>query len=261
MGIAGGAAITAAAAIGSAAMSSSAIGSASSAQQSEDNAAIAQQQGQLAQEQANEAPYLETGSGALAQLSSLYGINTPTTSASGASAAGYSANQSTPTGTYTNAAGGSSTTNPDASFYLSPDYNFTLTQGLQGLTAAGAATNGTQNGAQQEAEISYAGNLASGQYDQYVSNLQGLAGLGASASSSVNQATAGTSNAISSTEQTAGSNEASSDLAQGTTDASLLSNLSSTAQKYLTSSTPSASMGGLGTATGAAGYTPATGGF
>lgn len=230
MGIAAGAAaITAAGAIGGAVISSQASGKASKAQQSADNAAIAQQQSQLAQEQANQAPYLETGSGALAQLSSLYNINTPATAPSNASATGYSANQGTPTGSYTNAAGGQSSVNPDASFYLSPDYNFALTQGLQGLTATGAASNGTQNGAQQKAEIAYAGNLASGQYANYVSNLQNLAGLGANAATNTNSSTAGTSNSISSTQQTQGSNAASSYLGQGTIDAGLLSGLTSNA--------------------------------
>ena len=232
MGVAAGvAAVGAAGAIGGAVMQSNNLGSASKAQQASDNAAIQQQQAQLAQEQANEAPYLETGSGALAQLSKLYGISTPGGDPSSASSTGYSANQGTPGGTYTNAAGGASTVNPDASFYLSPDFNFTLQQGLNGLTAQGAATNGTQNGAQQKAEIAYAGNLAAGQYSNYVNSLQALAGLGANASSNLNSTSSNTANSISSTQQTQGSNAASSYLGQGTIDAGLLSNLTAPATK------------------------------
>lgn len=236
MGIVGGvAAVGAAGAIGGALISSSAAGSAANKQQSEDQAAIAQQQTQLAQEQANEAPYLESGSGALAKLNALYGVSTPTVAATGASAAGMAANSGTATGSYKNAAGGASTVNPDASFYLSPDFNFNLTQGLKGLTAQGAATSGLDNGAQQKAEIQYAGNLASENYNQYVTNLQNLAGLGASAAGQVNNATSTTSGNISSTQQTAGSNASASTLAQGQIDAGLLSNLTNTATGYLNS--------------------------
>lgn len=170
---------------------------ANNAQQKGDQEAISQQQSQLAQEQSNEAPYLETGSGALGQLAGLYGISTPTTAAGNASSAGFSANSGAPSaGGFTNAAGGSSTADPNASFYLSPDYNFTLTQGLKGLTASGAATNGTDNGATDKAEIAYAGNLASGQYDNYKAGLMSLAGMGGQSASNTNQSTAGTSNEL-----------------------------------------------------------------
>ena len=247
------AAIGAAGAIGGAVISSQASGAASKAQQSSDNAAIAQQQAQLQQEQTqlgqdqlNQEPYLETGSGALAQLSRLYGINTPQVAglngANNASAIGTKANQGTPGGAFTNAAGGASGVNPNASFYLSPDYNFTLTQGLKGLTAAGAATNGTDNGAQQKAEIQYAGNLASSQYGTYVNNLMNLAGIGAGAASSTNNAAnatlgtaAGTSNSISSADQTAGSNKAAATLGNGQIAGNTVNNLANLGGSFVSS--------------------------
>jgi hypothetical protein len=231
-----GAAIGAVAAVGSAVISSSASGSASSAQQGEDQASIAQQKAEQQQQQYNEAPYLETGAGALAQLSSLYGIQTPNVPAVNASAVGYAWNQGAPgAAANTNAAGGGSTVNPDASFYLSPDYNFALTQGLKGITASGAATNGTDNGATDKAEIAYAGNLASSQYSNYVSNLQNLAGVGQDAAAEVNTATGATSANASKAETTAGSNQAAADLGEGTTEVGALNNLAASSTQYLNS--------------------------
>ena len=236
-------------------LGSNANSNAASAQTSAYNNATALQAKEWQQEQQNEAPYMQAGSGALSQLSTLYGLNSAGS-----------------TGSYTNAAGGGSTVNPNASFYLSPDYNFALTQGLKGLTAQGAATNGTDNGATQKAEISYAGNLASGQYDNYKSGLMSLAGLGQSAASSTNAATSGTSANESSLTAQNGSNLASSYLGQGTIDKNLTSSLGGALSQYGPAAynyftQPSnqnfgqgASAGYTnGTATGAVGgYTPAT---
>lgn len=168
----------------------------------QDKEAVGNEQDQLSNEYSTESPYLETGAGALGQLASLYGISTPTTTGQNASTAGFGANTngagSTPG--FTNAAGGASTANPDASFYLSPDYNFALTQGLKGVTAQGAATNGTDNGATQKAEIQYAGNLASSNYQSYASNLLNLAGLGSTAAANTNNVTANTTTALADTQ-------------------------------------------------------------
>lgn len=234
MGIIGGvAAIGVAGSIGGSIISSNAAGKAANDQSASDNAAISQQQKEFNQEQANEAPYLQAGDGALGQLSTLYGLNAPSTAAGGAAGG-------------TNAAGGASTVDPNASFYLSPDYNFTLTQGLKGLTAQGAATNGTDNGATDKAEIAYAGNLAAGQYDNYKSGLMSLAGLGSSAAGSVNSSTAGTSNSISSADQTQGSNSSSAALGQGASNAGTVSNATSIAQQFLNSQTDSSSLATAG---------------
>lgn len=285
-----GAAIAAVGAVAGSAISSSAAGDASDAQQASSAAALAQQQQQFNTTQKNLQPWLTAGGGALGKLSTLYGLNTTSGTASGAfndnqpanvaagtnaiqaatsapttvtdayhqilgrdpDAAGlayfsnlplaqaisqiqgsaeakqyaasgatnpYSAQGVASTAAPAAAATGTSATSsvdPNADFYLSPDYQFQLTQGLKGLTAKGSATNGTNNGAQQKAEIDYAGNLASGQYQNYKNGLLSLAGLGSGASSTA--ATTGQSNANSQSAITtnAGNNLASSYLGQGT---------------------------------------------
>lgn len=217
MGIGAAAAgIAAAGAIGGSIIQSNAAGNAASAQEAGYNSAQQLQANEFNQELANEQPYMQAGTGALSQLSSLYGLNSPVGSAP----------------SYTNAAAGGSTVNPNSTFYLSPDYNFTLTQGLKGLTAAGAATNGTDNGATQKAEIAYAGNLASGQYDNYKSGLLSLAGLGQSAASGANAATAGTSANESSLAAQNGSNQASAYLGEGSIGSNLATSLGGIASQY-----------------------------
>lgn len=147
--------------------------------------------------------------------------------------------QSTAAG-YLNPAGGASTVDPNADFYKSPDYNFQLSQGLGGLTAKGAATNGTDNGATRKAEIDYAGNLASGQYQNYKNGLLTLAGLGGSSAgtsgylgqANANAQSAGYSN-IGSTLTSQGNATASSYLGQGAIAQKALTGLGSVAQQYL----------------------------
>ncbi|MDE2458613.1 MAG: hypothetical protein KGL20_05190 [Rhodospirillales bacterium] len=238
MGIGAAAAgIAAAGAIGGAVISSNATSSAANKQAAAYNNATQLQAAQWQQELANEQPYMDAGTGALNQLSTLYGLNSP----GGGS------------GNFTNAAGGGSTVNPNASFYLSPDYNFTLTQGLKGLTAQGAATNGTDNGATQKAEIAYAGNLASGQYDNYKSGLLSLAGLGQSAATGANYSTAGTSANESSLAAQNGSNQASAILGQGSIGSNLASSLAGIAAQYgpgIYNNLTTASSNGVGNAMG-----------
>lgn len=75
----------------------------------------------------------------------------------------------------------STSADPFASFYQSPDYNFKLGQGIAGVDAGGAARGMLDSGATRKAEITYAGNLASSQYDDYTNKLYQLAGLGQNA--------------------------------------------------------------------------------
>lgn len=174
------------------------------------------------------------------------GAVNPFTTAS-APAAGAAGSTATGTGAFTNAAGGASTVNPNASFYLSPDYNFQLSQGLGGLTAQGAATNGTNNGAQQKAEIAYAGNLASGEYQNYKNGLMSLAGLGTSANSTSAAAGQSNANSQSSILTNQGNNTASSYLGQGAIGSNLLTGLSS---NLTTNKTAYQNALGLGTGAG-----------
>jgi hypothetical protein len=96
-----------------------------------------------------------------------------------------------------------------SNFYNAPGYQFALQQGQQGVSRAAAAggnlySTGTLNQLDQNAQ-----GYASGQYNNYVSQLMGLAGLGASAT---NQTQAGAT--------TAGNNISANQLSAGNANAS-----------------------------------------
>lgn len=176
-------AIAAAGAIGGAAITAGASNKATNTQTSEFN-----------QTTANNKPFLDTGTAALTQLGSLYGLNP--------------GQSGTPSGNDQN-----------ASFYQSPDYQFTLGQGIKGIDAGAAAGGMLDSGATRKAEAEYAGNLASTQFNNYATRLQGLAGIGQSAAN--NQATQNT-NYANNISNLAG--------AQGQTDTNLLTSLAGQAQ-------------------------------
>ncbi|AVU02511.1 hypothetical protein ACQR5V_21355 [Xanthomonas oryzae pv. oryzicola] len=96
----------------------------------------------------NMQPYLNAGTGALNQLSQLNSGN-------------YS------------------------SFQESPDYQFTLQQGLQGLDRSAAARGSLYSGGQQADIMQYGQGLASQQYNNYYNKLASLAGQGQSAASAL----------------------------------------------------------------------------
>lgn len=121
-------------------------------------------------------PYLTTGASALNQLAGIYGLNTT------------DANGNTVKGTGT---GGN--VDPNATFYQSPDYQFQLSQGIKGTDAGAAARGMLDSGATRKAEIGYAGNLASSQFNTYAQRLASLAGVGQTA---VGQNAAGTTNYV-----------------------------------------------------------------
>ena len=111
-----------------------------------------------------------TPSNAVGQTASSTATGTPTATGSSTSGA-----------TYTNAAGGASNVDPNASFYLSPDYNFALQQGLNGVQASAAANGMSDSGAARKAEIAYSSGLATQDYQNYANTLKGLASSGQSA--------------------------------------------------------------------------------
>lgn len=121
-------------------------------------------------------PYLTAGASALNQLAGIYGLDTT------------DANGNTVKGTGT---GGN--VDPNATFYQSPDYQFQLSEGIKGTDAGAAARGMLDSGATRKAEIAYAGNLASSQFNTYASRLASLAGVGQQA---VNTNAAGTTNYV-----------------------------------------------------------------
>lgn len=82
-----------------------------------------------------------------------------------------------------------------SSFKASPDYQFSLDQGLQGLDRSAAARGSLYSGGHSADILNYAQGLASQNYNQYYNRLAGLAGMGQSAAS--NLGSIGTGNAAS----------------------------------------------------------------
>lgn len=200
--------VGAAGAIGGALISSSAANSATKATTTADSAAIAEEQREFNTTQANEAPWLTTGASALDQLAQTYGLSTaPGTPAN--------SNGTTP------AAG-----TPDySSFYESPDYQFTLDQGLKGVQASAAANGSLDSGATRKAEIAYSGNLADQNYNQYANRLQALAGAGQTAASTEASAGATSAGQVSDILLSQGNANANAALAKGSSYATAIGQL------------------------------------
>jgi hypothetical protein len=234
----GAVAVVAAGTIGGAVISSGASKSAVNAQE---QAAQNANSTQLAELQANaglQTPGRNLGYGADALLAQLYGLPNPN---SGSTTAGYGANQSLnaiggipgvlggaggvtgtggtgatsnigPTGTNgTGAAGGQpyGASSQYANFYNSPGYQFALGQGQQAINR-GAAANGnlytpnTLNQLDQNAQ-----GFASSQYNNYVQQLMGLAGIGGQATASTVSSATTAGNNISANQLSAGNANAS----------------------------------------------------
>jgi hypothetical protein len=151
-----GAAIGAAAVIGSGVMQSNAANKAANAQKNAAQAAIQQSEQNYQRTAANLNPYIDAGSSALAQMQKLN------------------------SGDY-------------SSFKESPDYQFSLNQGLQGLDRSAAARGSLYSGGHSADVLNYAQGLASQNYNGYYNKLAGLAQTGYGASS--NLGSVGTGNA------------------------------------------------------------------
>lgn len=157
-------------------ISSNGAQSAARTNATEADKSLAAQQSNFDATTANNKPFLTTGTSALNQLARLYGLDT------------VDANGNTVKGS-----GTSQNIDPNSTFYQTPDYQFALNQGIKGIDAGAAARGGLDSGATRKAEMAYAGNLASGQFNTYASRLMQAAGLGQSAANS--QANAGQANA------------------------------------------------------------------
>lgn len=161
---------------------------------------------------ANNKPFLDTGTSALSQLGAAYGLN-----------------------------GGGGTPgaiDPNAGFYQSPDYQFQLSQGIKGVDAGAAAGGMLDSGATRKAEIAYAGNLASGQFNTYANRLQAIAGIGQAAANNQGAAAQGYANNIGNLAQ-AGANNLSNSVGN------LAGQLGSSNRSAASSSYSGASAGGI----------------
>lgn len=145
--------------VGSYLSSQNSADAASSAAQAQENAANqsnATLMKMYDQSRSDLAPWRTTGASALNQLAALNGLQG------------------------TNAQGG--TTNPGApdysSFFASPDYKFTLQQGINALDASAAARGRLYSGGYGQDLTNYAQGLASTQLNNYENRLMGLSGQG-----------------------------------------------------------------------------------
>lgn len=73
-----------------------------------------------------------------------------------------------------------------ADFQASPDYQFRMDEGTKALDRSATSRGLLRSGAQQKAITDFAGNLASGEYGNYLNNLFKLSGSGSEAASSGN---------------------------------------------------------------------------
>lgn len=127
---------------------------AADASQQATNASIAEQRRQFDLGRQDQQPWLQTGTSALNQLAQLYGL----------------------------APGG--TKQAFADFRNTPDYQFTVDEGMRGLNARNAALGIQDSGAAQRSALTLASNLGNQQFNNYANRLAGLAGVGQTAAQS-----------------------------------------------------------------------------
>ena len=194
---------------------SKAAKSAANASQAATDASIAEQRRQFDIAQQNQQPWLTTGTSALNQLASLYGLQTSVQPQVGAgqgvfdersyllanpdvaasiAQGGFGGSALNHYNEYGRAEGrqggyaapaqvGTATPTPSGmdAFFQSPDYQFRLNEQNRNLTARNAALGIQDSGAAQKAALQYSGNLASGEFNNYANRLASLAGVGQTA--------------------------------------------------------------------------------
>lgn len=208
--------IAAAGAVGGAVISSNASKSAANSQAGAAADAAQTQRDLFNAQSAYAAPQRNLGYGADSLLAQLYGIPDPNAagvnSQYGANAAGASF-----TGGSGGGAGGTSgapgTAGPGTpnynAFYNSPGYQFSLSQGQNAINRSASANGSLYSSNTLSALGAYTAGAAGTQYNNYVQQLMGLAGLGGSAVAGTNAAAQNAGNNISSTQLSAGNANAS----------------------------------------------------
>lgn len=184
---------------------SNAAKNAANASQQATDATIAEQRRQFDIAQQNQQPWLKTGTSALNQLASLYGLSTGVTPQQG-TGQGFNeqtylaANPDVAASIQQGGFGGSalnhyneygkaearpgvqvSSGQPMDGFFTSPDYQFRQNEQNRALTARNAMLGIQDSGSAQKAALQYSGNLASGEFNNYANRLASLAGVGQSA--------------------------------------------------------------------------------
>lgn len=238
---------------------SKAAKSAAGASQAATDASIAEQRRQFDIAQQNQQPWLNTGTVALGQLASLYGLSTggstsqlrpeqsfnesgylsanPDVAASlqqgafGGSALNhyneYGRTEGRQGGYATTGQVGAATPTPSGmdAFFTSPDYQFRQNEQARALTARNASLGIQDSGAAQKAALQYSGNLASGEFNNYANRLASLAGVGQSAANQSAQIGQNFANNFSNLQGQNAQNLGSSYMQQGQNTANMWGNL------------------------------------
>lgn len=132
---------------------------AANAQQAAADAATAEQRRQFDLTRGDQAPWLQAGQGALAQMQAL-------------------------------------NSGDFGSFTQSPDYQFAFDQGLQGLDRSASARGGMFSGGADADRMKFASGLASQNYNQFYNRLQSMAGQGQTTASGLGSLGMGMANNI-----------------------------------------------------------------
>lgn len=207
--------VGAAGAVAGAAIQGSAAKSAAKTSAAAADRSLALQQDEFNQTTANNKPFLTTGTSALNRLAGLYGLDT------------VDENGNVVKGT------GQPSFNANDNFYQSPDYQFQLDQGIKGVDAGAAARGGLDSGATRKAEIAYAGNLASGQFNTYADRLRALAGIGQGAANAQSNAGSNYASNYTNTVTGAAGDQANATLVGANATSQALQNLAGVAQYQL----------------------------
>jgi len=211
--------------------------------------ATAEQRRQFDQSRADQQPWLATGTGALNQLASLYGLPTAQNSASfneagylaanpdvaqavqGGAFGGSALNHYQQYGQAENRQGGTTTTGGAAApsgmagFMASPDYQFRQNEQARALTARNSALGIQDSGAAQKAALQYSGNLASSEFNNYANRLASLAGVGQTAANNTAQLGQSYANQVGNIATNTGATLASSYQNQGAINSGIFQNI------------------------------------
>jgi hypothetical protein len=152
------------------------------------NSSIQEQNNEYNQTRADQAPWRTTGASALNQIAKLYGLDTVDDNGNVVKGTGKA---------------------DFSSFTTAPDYTFNLQQGQDAIDRSAAARGGLLSGAAVKAGQTYASGLASQQFQNYVGNLEGVAGSGQAATNATQAAGTNMANQNSSALMSAGNARAS----------------------------------------------------
>lgn len=152
------------------------------------NSSIAEQNAEYNQTRADQAPWRTTGASALDQIAKLYGLDTVDANGNVVKGSGKA---------------------DFSSFTTAPDYTFAQSQGQDAINRSAAARGGLLSGAAVKAGETYASGLASQNFQNYVSNLSGVAGAGQSATNATQAAGTNRANQNSAATMSAGNARAS----------------------------------------------------